>query len=154
MFSVLFCVTGLSQDLEELMVEGLLLQVSLPEVQCLYHVLLDRASSQETDRCMSPTEDESTDCDKHMQFNSQGNNLQLNQVQNLSNKQTDSNASQNCINISFNLCCILFSGWCQWCEGNCDWLRKENEASHGEGRFRSRAQSEGQKALPQKTEDE
>ncbi|XP_030279895.1 lysine-specific demethylase 5B-B isoform X2 [Sparus aurata] len=70
---------GLSQDLEELMVEGLLLQVSLPEVQCLYHVLLDRASSQETDRCMSPTEDESTDCDKHMQFNSQGNNLQLNQ---------------------------------------------------------------------------
>ncbi|XP_036960338.1 lysine-specific demethylase 5B-B isoform X2 [Acanthopagrus latus] len=70
---------GLSQDLEELMVEGLLLQMSLPEVQCLYHVLLDRASSQETDRCMSPTEDESTDCDKHMQFNSQGNNLQLNQ---------------------------------------------------------------------------
>uniref|UniRef100_A0A671V219 [histone H3]-trimethyl-L-lysine(4) demethylase n=1 Tax=Sparus aurata TaxID=8175 RepID=A0A671V219_SPAAU len=58
---------GLSQDLEELMVEGLLLQVSLPEVQCLYHVLLDRASSQETDRCMSPTEDESTDCDKHME---------------------------------------------------------------------------------------
>ncbi|XP_073325652.1 lysine-specific demethylase 5B-B isoform X4 [Pagrus major] len=70
---------GLSRDLEELMVEGLLLQVSLPEVQCLYHVLLDRASSQQTDRCISPTQDESTDCDKHMQFNSQGNNLQLDQ---------------------------------------------------------------------------
>uniref|UniRef100_A0A671V8L4 [histone H3]-trimethyl-L-lysine(4) demethylase n=1 Tax=Sparus aurata TaxID=8175 RepID=A0A671V8L4_SPAAU len=49
MFSVLFCVTGLSQDLEELMVEGLLLQVSLPEVQCLYHVLLDRRTSPQTD---------------------------------------------------------------------------------------------------------
>uniref|UniRef100_A0A3Q0S285 [histone H3]-trimethyl-L-lysine(4) demethylase n=1 Tax=Amphilophus citrinellus TaxID=61819 RepID=A0A3Q0S285_AMPCI len=42
---------GLSQDLEELMVEGLLLQVSLPEVQTLYHVLLDRASSQQTNQC-------------------------------------------------------------------------------------------------------
>uniref|UniRef100_A0A3B4T6N1 [histone H3]-trimethyl-L-lysine(4) demethylase n=1 Tax=Seriola dumerili TaxID=41447 RepID=A0A3B4T6N1_SERDU len=51
---------GLSQELEELMVEGLLLQVSLPEVQSLYHILLDR----------------STDCDKHMQFNSQGKNLE------------------------------------------------------------------------------
>lgn len=64
---------GLSRDLEELMVEGLLLQVSLPEVQSLYHVLLDRASSQHTNRCMSPPQD------KHMQFNSQGNNLPLNQ---------------------------------------------------------------------------
>ncbi|XP_035513492.1 lysine-specific demethylase 5B-B isoform X1 [Morone saxatilis] len=70
---------GLSRDLEELMVEGLLLQVSLPEVQSLYHILLDRASSQHTNRCMSPTQDESTDCDQHMQFNSQGNNLPLNQ---------------------------------------------------------------------------
>uniref|UniRef100_A0A4W6E9R3 [histone H3]-trimethyl-L-lysine(4) demethylase n=1 Tax=Lates calcarifer TaxID=8187 RepID=A0A4W6E9R3_LATCA len=35
---------GLSQELEELMVEGLLLPVSLPEVQSLYHVLLDRAT--------------------------------------------------------------------------------------------------------------
>ncbi|KAI3357475.1 hypothetical protein L3Q82_015889 [Scortum barcoo] len=70
---------GLSQDLEELMVEGLLLQVSLPEVQSLYHVLLDRASNQHTNRCMSPTQDESTDCDTHMQFNSQGNNLPMNQ---------------------------------------------------------------------------
>uniref|UniRef100_A0A8C9ZHQ3 [histone H3]-trimethyl-L-lysine(4) demethylase n=1 Tax=Sander lucioperca TaxID=283035 RepID=A0A8C9ZHQ3_SANLU len=33
---------GLSQDLEELIVEGLLLQVCLPEVQSLFHVLLDR----------------------------------------------------------------------------------------------------------------
>ncbi|XP_049920246.1 lysine-specific demethylase 5B-B isoform X2 [Epinephelus moara] len=70
---------GLSQDLEELMVEGLLLQVSLPEVQSLFHVLLDRASSQHTNRCTSPPQDESSDCDKHMQFNSQGNNLPLNQ---------------------------------------------------------------------------
>ncbi|XP_042347127.1 lysine-specific demethylase 5B-B isoform X2 [Plectropomus leopardus] len=70
---------GLSQDLEELMVEGLLLQVSLPEVQSLFHVLLERASSQHTSRCMSPPQDESADCDKHMQFNSQGNNLPLNQ---------------------------------------------------------------------------
>ncbi|KAF3697213.1 Lysine-specific demethylase 5B-B [Channa argus] len=60
---------GLSQDLEELMVEGLLLQVSLPEVESLYHVLLDRTSSLHTN----------TDCEKHMQFNSQGKNLPLNQ---------------------------------------------------------------------------
>ncbi|XP_071333229.1 lysine-specific demethylase 5B-B isoform X2 [Trachinotus anak] len=70
---------GLSRELEELMVEGLLLQVSLPEVQSLYHVLLDRATSQHTNRCMLPPQDESTDCDKHMQFNSQGKNLPLNQ---------------------------------------------------------------------------
>lgn len=62
------------------MVEGLLLQVSLPEVQSLYQVLLDKASSQHTNQCMSPPQDESTDCDEHMQFNSQGNNLPLNQV--------------------------------------------------------------------------
>lgn len=68
------------------MVEGLLLQVSLPEVQSLYHVLLDRASSQHTNRCMSPPQDESTDCDTHMQFNSQGKNLPLNQVQTLTTK--------------------------------------------------------------------
>uniref|UniRef100_A0A7N6B8M6 [histone H3]-trimethyl-L-lysine(4) demethylase n=1 Tax=Anabas testudineus TaxID=64144 RepID=A0A7N6B8M6_ANATE len=39
---------GLSWDLDELIVEGLLLQVSLPEVQSLYHVLLDRTSSWHT----------------------------------------------------------------------------------------------------------
>lgn len=72
---------GLKLDLEELIVEGLLLQVSLPEVQNLYHVLLDRASSLHTNRCMSPPQEESTDSDTHMQFNSQGNNLPLNQVQ-------------------------------------------------------------------------
>uniref|UniRef100_A0A3P9DKU1 [histone H3]-trimethyl-L-lysine(4) demethylase n=1 Tax=Maylandia zebra TaxID=106582 RepID=A0A3P9DKU1_9CICH len=70
---------GLSRDLEELMVEGLLLQVSLPEVQSLYLVLLDRASSQQTNPCMSPPQEEPTDCEKHMQFNSQGTNLPLNQ---------------------------------------------------------------------------
>uniref|UniRef100_A0A3Q3JX86 [histone H3]-trimethyl-L-lysine(4) demethylase n=1 Tax=Monopterus albus TaxID=43700 RepID=A0A3Q3JX86_MONAL len=51
---------GLSQELDELMVEGLLLQVSLPEIQSLYHVLLDRASSLQTNRCMSPSQDEET----------------------------------------------------------------------------------------------
>lgn len=77
-----FSLTGLSQDLEELMVEGLLLQVSLPEVQNLYHVLLNRASIQHTDRCMSPPQDEFTDCD--VQYNSQGNDP--NQVQTSVNK--------------------------------------------------------------------
>uniref|UniRef100_A0A665TC67 [histone H3]-trimethyl-L-lysine(4) demethylase n=1 Tax=Echeneis naucrates TaxID=173247 RepID=A0A665TC67_ECHNA len=57
---------GLSQELEELMVEGLLLQVSLPEVQSLYHILLDRAAGQHTNRCMLPPQDEPTDCDKHI----------------------------------------------------------------------------------------
>ncbi|XP_028266723.1 lysine-specific demethylase 5B-B isoform X2 [Parambassis ranga] len=70
---------GLSQELEELMVEGLLLQVSVPEVQSLYHILLDRANSQHTNRCMSPTQENTTECDKHTQFNSQGTNLPLNQ---------------------------------------------------------------------------
>ncbi|XP_047446476.1 lysine-specific demethylase 5B-B isoform X2 [Mugil cephalus] len=70
---------GLSHQLEELMVEGLLLQVSLPEVQSLYHVLLDRASSQHTNRCTSPSQEKPTDCDKHTPFNSQGTNLPLNQ---------------------------------------------------------------------------
>ncbi|XP_061075789.1 lysine (K)-specific demethylase 5Ba [Conger conger] len=36
---------GLSPELEELMVEGLLLQVSLPEIQQLHHILLNRPSS-------------------------------------------------------------------------------------------------------------
>ncbi|XP_040907391.1 lysine-specific demethylase 5B-B [Toxotes jaculatrix] len=70
---------GLSRELEELMVEGLLLEVSLQEVQSLYRILLDRATSQHTNRCALPSQDESTDCDKNMQFNSQGNNLPLNQ---------------------------------------------------------------------------
>uniref|UniRef100_A0A8D3BQ12 [histone H3]-trimethyl-L-lysine(4) demethylase n=1 Tax=Scophthalmus maximus TaxID=52904 RepID=A0A8D3BQ12_SCOMX len=55
---------GLSGELEELMVEGLLLQVSLPEVQSLYHTLLDRASDPPTDGRMSSPQDESTD--KHV----------------------------------------------------------------------------------------
>uniref|UniRef100_A0A3P9KQV1 [histone H3]-trimethyl-L-lysine(4) demethylase n=1 Tax=Oryzias latipes TaxID=8090 RepID=A0A3P9KQV1_ORYLA len=44
---------GLSPELEGLMVEGLLLQVCLPQVQSLYHFLLDRASSQQAKRCRS-----------------------------------------------------------------------------------------------------
>lgn len=58
---------GLSVELEELMVEGLLLQVSLPEVQELFHVLLDRASS--TDRLTPPPQI----TDTHTHFHSQEN---------------------------------------------------------------------------------
>ncbi|XP_061760007.1 lysine-specific demethylase 5B-B isoform X2 [Nerophis ophidion] len=67
---------GLSHELEELMVEGLLLQVSIPEVQTLYHVLLERATSQFTNTCMSPRQDDPMDCDQRIQFNSQGKNIQ------------------------------------------------------------------------------
>ncbi|XP_062248661.1 lysine-specific demethylase 5B-B isoform X1 [Platichthys flesus] len=70
---------GLSRELEELMVEGLLLPVSLPEVQSLYLTLLDRATSQQTNRCTLPPQDEAADTDVHTQFNSQGKNLPLNQ---------------------------------------------------------------------------
>lgn len=106
-FSAYFSfVTGLSQELEELMVEGLLLPVSLPEVQSLYHVLLDRATSQHTNRCMLPPQDESTDCDTHMQFNSQGNNLPLNQVQ--TKGIDENNTHRNCLDIRFNICCFCF----------------------------------------------
>ncbi|XP_072223752.1 lysine-specific demethylase 5B-B isoform X2 [Leuresthes tenuis] len=79
---------GLSRELEELMVEGLLLQVSLPQVQSLYHVLLDRASSQHTNRCMSPPQEENTDSDKHTQFISQGTNMPLNQDGTSSTRET------------------------------------------------------------------
>uniref|UniRef100_A0A1A8GR66 [histone H3]-trimethyl-L-lysine(4) demethylase n=1 Tax=Nothobranchius korthausae TaxID=1143690 RepID=A0A1A8GR66_9TELE len=79
---------GLSSELEELMVEGLLLQVSLPQVQSLYHVLLDRASSQHTNRPTSPSQGESTECDQHMQFVSQGTNIPLNQDDTSSTRET------------------------------------------------------------------
>ncbi|KAJ0064372.1 hypothetical protein NL108_006377, partial [Boleophthalmus pectinirostris] len=65
---------GLSRDMEELLVEGLLLQVSVPEVQSLYHVLLDQAQNQLSDRLMSPTQTEPTDC-AHVQFTSQESSL-------------------------------------------------------------------------------
>ncbi|KAM9343748.1 lysine-specific demethylase 5B-B isoform 2-T2 [Pholidichthys leucotaenia] len=70
---------GLKRELEELIVEGLLLQVSLPEVQNLYHILLDRTSTQHSNGCMLPLENESIDCDRRIQFKSQGTNLPLNQ---------------------------------------------------------------------------
>uniref|UniRef100_A0A1A8QY42 [histone H3]-trimethyl-L-lysine(4) demethylase n=1 Tax=Nothobranchius pienaari TaxID=704102 RepID=A0A1A8QY42_9TELE len=79
---------GLSSELEELMVEGLLLQVSLPQVQSLYHVLLDRASSQHTNRPTSPSQGESTACDQHMQLVSQGTNIPLNQDDTSSTRET------------------------------------------------------------------
>uniref|UniRef100_A0A8C6P8E1 [histone H3]-trimethyl-L-lysine(4) demethylase n=1 Tax=Nothobranchius furzeri TaxID=105023 RepID=A0A8C6P8E1_NOTFU len=47
---------GLSSELEELMVEGLLLQVSLPQVQSLYHVLLDRDDTSSTRETMTTSE--------------------------------------------------------------------------------------------------
>lgn len=69
------------------MVEGLLLQVSLPEVQRLHQVLLCRASAeQHTDGCASPPQEaEFVDCD--LQYNSQGNNP--NQVHNQLNSSED-----------------------------------------------------------------
>ncbi|KAM4610848.1 lysine-specific demethylase 5B-B [Polymixia lowei] len=70
---------GLSRELEELVVEGFLLQVSVPEIQNLYHVLLNRLQTHHTDGCTSPPQDDSTDCDKHMQFNSQGKHLPQNE---------------------------------------------------------------------------
>uniref|UniRef100_A0A3B4AC24 [histone H3]-trimethyl-L-lysine(4) demethylase n=1 Tax=Periophthalmus magnuspinnatus TaxID=409849 RepID=A0A3B4AC24_9GOBI len=66
---------SLSRDMEELLVEGLLLQVSVPEVQSLYHVLLDQAQNQLSDRLMSPTQTEPTDTCAHVQFPSQENSL-------------------------------------------------------------------------------
>uniref|UniRef100_A0A3B4AAF9 [histone H3]-trimethyl-L-lysine(4) demethylase n=1 Tax=Periophthalmus magnuspinnatus TaxID=409849 RepID=A0A3B4AAF9_9GOBI len=65
----------LNRDMEELLVEGLLLQVSVPEVQSLYHVLLDQAQNQLSDRLMSPTQTEPTDTCAHVQFPSQENSL-------------------------------------------------------------------------------
>ncbi|XP_061114358.1 lysine-specific demethylase 5B-B-like isoform X2 [Conger conger] len=61
---------GLSQELEELMVEGLLLPVSLPEIQQLYHVLLNGLASP-ADGSASPRP-QGPDCDQHKQCNSQG----------------------------------------------------------------------------------
>ncbi|XP_056131035.1 lysine-specific demethylase 5B-B [Lampris incognitus] len=63
---------GLSKELEELMVEGLLLQVSLPEIQNLYHVLLNRLRTQHAKGCLLPPPDDSTHCDIRTQCNSQG----------------------------------------------------------------------------------
>uniref|UniRef100_A0A8C6UEK1 [histone H3]-trimethyl-L-lysine(4) demethylase n=1 Tax=Neogobius melanostomus TaxID=47308 RepID=A0A8C6UEK1_9GOBI len=62
---------GLSRDMEELLVEGLLLQVSVPEVQSLYHVLLDQSLSLSSDTLTPQTEP--TDCEQ--QFTSQENPL-------------------------------------------------------------------------------
>ncbi|XP_077566727.1 lysine-specific demethylase 5B-B isoform X2 [Stigmatopora nigra] len=66
---------GLNEDLEELMVEGLLLQVSVPEVQALHRILLDRSTSKLTNSCLSPARDDSLDNDKHVHYHSQGKNL-------------------------------------------------------------------------------
>ncbi|KAG9333773.1 hypothetical protein JZ751_010216 [Albula glossodonta] len=45
---------GLDAELEELMVEGLLLQVSLPEIRELYHILLNGLTTQAGHSCPSP----------------------------------------------------------------------------------------------------
>uniref|UniRef100_A0A7N8WNW5 [histone H3]-trimethyl-L-lysine(4) demethylase n=1 Tax=Mastacembelus armatus TaxID=205130 RepID=A0A7N8WNW5_9TELE len=55
---------GLSRELDKLMVEGLLLQVSVPEVQSLYHILLEGASSRHRDRCTPPPEETVTGSEK------------------------------------------------------------------------------------------
>lgn len=88
--SSFFSWAGLNQDLEELMVEGLLLQVSLPEVQRLHQVLLCRASAeQHTDGCASPPQEVESDCD--VQYNSQGNNPNQVQTQITQAKVTNTN---------------------------------------------------------------
>uniref|UniRef100_A0A096LQ09 [histone H3]-trimethyl-L-lysine(4) demethylase n=1 Tax=Poecilia formosa TaxID=48698 RepID=A0A096LQ09_POEFO len=85
---------GLNCELEELMVEGLLLQVSLPQVQSLYRILLDRANSQHSNRAASPAEEEPSEHSKHMQFISQGTNTALNEVkQSTSAKKDGSDAT-------------------------------------------------------------
>ncbi|XP_064153926.1 lysine-specific demethylase 5B-B [Anguilla rostrata] len=61
---------GLSAELEELMVEGLLLQVSLPETQQLYHILLNGLAST-PEGCASP-QLQGADLDQHKQCSSQG----------------------------------------------------------------------------------
>ncbi|XP_028980169.2 lysine-specific demethylase 5B-B isoform X2 [Esox lucius] len=67
---------GLSVELEELMVEGLLLQVSLPEVTRLYHVLLNGLRRHHTSRQTSPQDDPTLDREKQTlkQCHSQGRN--------------------------------------------------------------------------------
>uniref|UniRef100_A0A673XWT6 [histone H3]-trimethyl-L-lysine(4) demethylase n=1 Tax=Salmo trutta TaxID=8032 RepID=A0A673XWT6_SALTR len=62
----------LSVELEELMVEGLLLQVSLPEITQLYHVLLNGLRTHHTNERTSLQDDDPSDCDKLKQCNSQG----------------------------------------------------------------------------------
>ncbi|KAJ3586406.1 hypothetical protein NHX12_012804, partial [Muraenolepis orangiensis] len=64
---------GLSRELEEMMVEGLLLPVSLPETQDLYRALMHRPQSQPPAGCLSPPQDDSSDCNK--EFHTQGNDL-------------------------------------------------------------------------------
>uniref|UniRef100_A0A4W5KGB6 Lysine demethylase 5B n=1 Tax=Hucho hucho TaxID=62062 RepID=A0A4W5KGB6_9TELE len=61
----------LSVELEELMVEGLLLQVSLPEITQLYHVLLNGLRTHHTNGRTSLQDDDPSDCDKLKQCNSQ-----------------------------------------------------------------------------------
>uniref|UniRef100_A0A8C7P1R1 [histone H3]-trimethyl-L-lysine(4) demethylase n=1 Tax=Oncorhynchus mykiss TaxID=8022 RepID=A0A8C7P1R1_ONCMY len=62
----------LNVELEELMVEGLLLQVSLPEITQLYHALLNGLGTHHTHGRTSQQEDDPSDCDKRKQCNSQG----------------------------------------------------------------------------------
>uniref|UniRef100_A0A8C6WV08 [histone H3]-trimethyl-L-lysine(4) demethylase n=1 Tax=Neogobius melanostomus TaxID=47308 RepID=A0A8C6WV08_9GOBI len=63
--------TEAPNNTQELLVEGLLLQVSVPEVQSLYHVLLDQSLSLSSDTLTPQTEP--TDCEQ--QFTSQENPL-------------------------------------------------------------------------------
>lgn len=105
--SFFFSWAGLSQDLEELMVEGLLLQVSLPEVQRLHQVLLCRASvEQHTDGCASPPPQEAEFADYDEQYNSQGNNANQVQTQIAQVKVPNTKRAQLSVFCSF--CNVLF----------------------------------------------
>ena len=65
------------------MVEGLLLQVSLPEIPSLHHMLLNQASlsfrTQHTGGNML-SQDDPSECDNHKQCKSQGKNQPQNEV--------------------------------------------------------------------------
>lgn len=119
------------------MVEGLLLQVSLPEVQNLYNVLLDRVSGLHADRCTSPPPAEPTGCSPHMHFNSQGNSHQVRSASLIKSPPLCQSASISAV-CAFSLSLFFFKGWRRW-------LRKESQAASGEGGFRRR-KKEGQKA--------
>lgn len=72
-------VSGLSPELEELMVEGFLLQVTLPETQQLYRSLLIKLDPRHHHHTDSPFPQDSAEQDQH-QHNSQGGSPPHNQV--------------------------------------------------------------------------
>ena len=61
------------------MVEGLLLQVSVPEIPSLYYILLNGLRTQHTGGNML-SQDDPSECDNHKQCKSQGRNQPQNEV--------------------------------------------------------------------------